>query len=80
MLAVALRLHGTLDGKGTEISVLITEIIEGEPGGNRAGMATETPLRDTPQYEVFFRGVEQALTAAKGDGGGAQEPVVERLR
>lgn len=78
-LSMKVRLHATLDGKGTEVSVQITEIIEADPS-NRAGMATETPLRDTPQYGVFFRGVEQALAAAKPDTPGAQSPVVERLR
>jgi hypothetical protein len=26
-------------------------------------MATQTPLRDTPQYEVFFRDVQADLSA-----------------
>jgi hypothetical protein len=26
-------------------------------------MATETPLRDTPLYEVFFRNLQNALNA-----------------
>lgn len=61
--SMKVRLQGTLDGKGTEVSVLITEILEAD-ATHRAGQATEAPLRDTPQYEVFFRGVEQALSAA----------------
>lgn len=76
---IKVRLEGTLDGKGTELSVLITEIVEADPS-NRVGQATEAPLRDTPQYEVFFRGVEQALTAAKPAPEGFQGPVVERVR
>ena len=40
----------------------LTEIIEAD-SSNRAGQATETPLRDTPQYDVFFRRVGQALAA-----------------
>ena len=58
-LALKVKLERALDG-GTEVSVRITEIIEAD-SSNRTGLATETPLRDTPQYEVFFRGVEQAL-------------------
>lgn len=51
---------------GTEVSIGLTEIIE-DDSSNRAGQATETPLRDTPQYEVFFRAVQEALSVgAKG--------------
>ena len=50
----------TLDGNGTELAVRLTEIIESD-SSNRAGQATETPLRDTPQYDVFFRRVGQVL-------------------
>jgi hypothetical protein len=61
-IAMKVRLHGTLDEKGTDVTVRLTEIIEGD-SANRAGMATETPLRDTPQYEVFFREVQKAVDA-----------------
>ena len=53
------KLERALEG-GTTVSVRITEIIEAD-SSNRAGMATETPLRDTPQYEVLFRRVGEAL-------------------
>ncbi len=49
-----------LDG-GTEVAVRITEIIEAD-SSNRAGVATESPLRDPAYYEVFFRQVERALS------------------
>jgi len=58
-LAMKVRLERALDG-GTNVTVRITEIIEAD-SSNRAGLATETPLRDTPQYEVFFRRVGEAL-------------------
>jgi len=48
---------------GTEVEVSLVEVIE-EDTANQPGMATETPLRDTPLYEVFFRNVQTALTAA----------------
>lgn len=57
------RLQPTLDRAGTELTVSFTEILEAD-STNRGGQATEKPLRDTPQYEVFFRRVEQALAAA----------------
>ena len=57
-MKVALKL--TLDGDGTEVAIRLTEIIEAD-SSNRAGQATETPLRDTPQYDVFFRRVGQQL-------------------
>lgn len=60
-LSLKARLRPNLDG-GTDVSVRITEIIEAD-STNRPGLATETPLRDTPQYEVFFRIVEQGLRA-----------------
>lgn len=64
-LSLKARLRATLDGKGTEITLRITEIIEADTS-TRAGLATETPLRDSPQYEVFFRRVKDALaTGAK---------------
>lgn len=63
-LSLKVKLERALEG-GTDVAVRITEIIEAD-SSNRAGVATETPLRDTPQYEVFFRGVEQALKAPAG--------------
>jgi len=62
-LSLKAKLDPARDG-GTAVVVRITEIIESD-SSNRAGLATETPLRDTPQYEVFFRGIEQALAAPK---------------
>jgi hypothetical protein len=60
-LAMKVRLENALEG-GTAVSVKITEIIEAD-SSNRGGQATETPLRDTPQYEVFFRRVGDTLAA-----------------
>jgi hypothetical protein len=48
---------------GTTAAVRFTEIIEAD-SSNRAGQATEAPLRDTPQYEVFFGAVGEALKTA----------------
>ena len=47
---------------GTEVEVSLIEVIE-EDSANQPGMATQTPLRDTPLYEVFFRNVQTALAA-----------------
>ncbi len=58
-LAMKVRLERALAG-GTDVSVRITEILEAD-SSNRAGQATETPLRDTPQYEVFFEHLSQVL-------------------
>lgn len=57
------RLHAALDG-GTEVTVRLTEVIETD-ASKTAGVGTETPLRDTPLYEVYFRSIQQALDAAK---------------
>ncbi len=59
-LSLKVKLDAALDG-GTVVAVRITEIIEAD-SSNRAGLATETPLRDTPQYEVFFRELGDALS------------------
>lgn len=58
-LSMKVKLERALEG-GTTVSVRITEIIEAD-SSNRAGMATETPLRDTPQYEVLFHRVGEIL-------------------
>ena len=63
-ISMKVRLHETEVSGGTEVTVRLTEIIE-DDSSNRAGQATETPLRDTPHYEVFFRNVQQALDAVK---------------
>lgn len=58
-LSMKVKLERALDG-GTTVAVRITEIIEAD-SSNRAGQATETPLRDTPQYEVLFERIGQVL-------------------
>jgi hypothetical protein len=52
---------------GTEVTVSFSEILEAD-STNQPGTATETPLRDTPLYEVFFRNVQQALLAPAAAG------------
>jgi hypothetical protein len=54
------RLKPTLDAAGTEVALRLGEIVESD-SSNRAGVATEAPLRDTPQHEVFFERVGQVL-------------------
>jgi hypothetical protein len=58
------------DPSGTQVSVSFGEILESAQR-NEPGMATVTPLRDTPLFEVFFREVQRALTA----GPKAADPV-----
>lgn len=60
-VGIKVRLHGTLDGTGTDVSVRFTEIVESNSSGR--GLATEATMRDTPLYEVFFRNVQQTLGA-----------------
>ena len=59
-ISMKVTLSPKLDGTATEVAIRLTEILEAD-SSNRAGQATETPLRDTPQYDVFFRRVGQAL-------------------
>jgi hypothetical protein len=42
--------------------VAFNEIIESD-SKNLPGVATETPMRDSALYEVFFRNLQQALQA-----------------
>ena len=58
--SMKIKLSRALDG-GTDVAVRVTEIIESD-SSNRAGLATESPLRDPAYYEVFFRQLERALT------------------
>jgi len=53
---------GPAEVSGSEVTASFTEIIE-EGSAGLPAMATETPLRDTPLYEVFFRNVQKALDA-----------------
>jgi hypothetical protein len=49
-----------LDGKSTDVTVSLTETIADDVNG-KLGQGSETPLRDTALYAVFFRNVELAL-------------------
>jgi len=62
-LVMKVELRRNLD-EGTDVNIRLTEVIETE-SSSRAALATETPLQGTPQYEVFFRNVQQALEAQK---------------
>jgi hypothetical protein len=62
-ISLHVKLNAALEG-GTELSLLLRELIEAD-SVRRAGQATVTALRDTPQYEVFFRTVQQILDASK---------------
>ncbi|MFA6287974.1 MAG: hypothetical protein WC661_11375 [Opitutaceae bacterium] len=60
-LALKVKLSPVTAG-GTELAVLLTEQVQ-DDFNKGAGQVTETPLRETALYEVFFRTVEQALAA-----------------
>jgi hypothetical protein len=45
---------------GTEVEVAMTEILQAD-ADNPANLATATPLRDTPLYDVFFKGIQARL-------------------
>lgn len=47
-------------GDGCEVRLFLSEVIE-DDYNKGAGMGTETPLADTPLYEVFFREVERGV-------------------
>ena len=47
-------------GGGTSVEVSLTEILSSDPT-NKEDMATQTPLRDTPLYDVFFKDIQRYL-------------------
>jgi hypothetical protein len=47
-------------GGGTSVEVSLTEILSADPT-NKEDMATQTPLRDTPLYDVFFKDIQRYL-------------------
>jgi predicted nucleic acid-binding Zn ribbon protein len=52
-----------LDGKSCDVTVSLTETIADDVNG-KLGTGSEAPLRDTALYQVFFRGIEQAINPA----------------
>jgi hypothetical protein len=61
------HLEATLDGKGTEVTVSMTRVIEPDTEGH-PGQGVESPLRDTALYEAFFEGVQRNLGLAPAPG------------
>ncbi len=51
---------------GTEARVTLSEVVE-DDFDKGAGRGTESPLRDTPLFEVLFHHIEQALAAPPKD-------------
>ncbi|MDD2764684.1 MAG: hypothetical protein PHE83_11980 [Opitutaceae bacterium] len=54
-----------VDDRSVAVSVLLKEIVE-EDFSKVANPATETPLRDSASYEVFFEELARQLQALKG--------------
>jgi hypothetical protein len=50
---------------GTEMELSLTEILSADGSGSQ-GLATQTPLSDTPLYDDIFAKVERELAAPKG--------------
>ncbi|OHE82986.1 MAG: hypothetical protein A3G75_08375 [Verrucomicrobia bacterium RIFCSPLOWO2_12_FULL_64_8] len=66
--SISIRLRA-LDGESTEIRVLLKEIVEADSGD----LTTQTPLRESPGYEVFFVEVDRRLKGVKSPGGPSGE-------
>ena len=54
-----------LDGGKIEVQVLLTEIVD-EGSERAAGGPTETPLRESSGYDIFFAELERQLQGGKG--------------
>ena len=59
-LTLTARFSPSLDGRTTEVSLGLTEILE-EDSARRQGEGTETALRNPALARTFFRAVEQQL-------------------
>ena len=58
---ISLKAHLTASAEsGTDVEVSLTEIIEAD-SANQPGRSTQTPLRDTPLYDVFLKNIQKAL-------------------
>jgi hypothetical protein len=66
-ISMEVTLQPNLDGSATEVAIRLIEIIEAD-SSNRAGQATKTSLRDTPQYDTFFRHVGETLGVPPQEG------------
>lgn len=53
--------HASLDEKSTDVVVGMTETEAPDQPGIADRSGTQIPLRDTPLYGVFFRGIQEAL-------------------
>jgi hypothetical protein len=58
-VSLTIHLRPSVDG-GTDVTASFEEIYEAD-SSRQPGIATESPLRGTPQYEVFFRSLQEAL-------------------
>ncbi|HEY3758002.1 MAG TPA: hypothetical protein VGL42_17735 [Opitutaceae bacterium] len=67
--------HASLDRKSTDVVVSMTETeAPDQPGiANRSG--TQVPLRDTSLYDVFFRGIQEALDQPDTKPAGIAAPI-----
>jgi len=62
-ITMSIRISDLGDGS-CNVNAVLKEAIE-EDSVERQGFVTQTTLRDTPYYEVFFNGLGQALAAPK---------------
>jgi len=62
-ITMSIRISDLGDGS-SEVNAVLKEAIE-EDSRERQGFVTQTTLRDTPYYEVFFNGLGQALAGPK---------------
>ena len=60
--SISIHLQG-LDDNKVEVQVQMTEIVE-EDFNRSTRPATETPLRDSPAFDIFFNELERNLPAA----------------
>jgi hypothetical protein len=74
-IGIHAEFHASLDGKSTDVVVSMTDTIAPDNPSIAARSGTQTPLRDTPLYDVFFRAIQDALSQPDTKPAGVAAPV-----
>jgi uncharacterized protein YceK len=62
---IALKLRITREGEGVSVNLLFTEVVA-DDSSRASAMGMETPMKDSPLYELFFGHMAQYLSGKTG--------------
>jgi len=63
---LALKLRITREGEGVSVNLLLTEIVA-DDSSRASAMGMESPMKDSPLYELFFGHMGQYLSGKAGN-------------